>query len=85
MLLATFAVAVLPVLVVAAIQSTGALRSTLSSVAVAAALSLGASVAGSALWTRRRGSRDVVFADLMIWGWVRGCAPRGVSPTRGNC
>jgi putative nucleotidyltransferase with HDIG domain len=71
MLLATFAVAVLPVLVVSAIQLTGALRSTLSSVAVAAALSLGASVAGSALWTRRRGSRDVVFADLMIWGWVR--------------
>jgi HD-GYP domain-containing protein (c-di-GMP phosphodiesterase class II) len=71
MLLATFAVAVLPVLVVSAIQLTGALRSTLSSIAVAAALSLGASVAGSAVWTRRRGSRDIVFADLMIWGWIR--------------
>jgi putative nucleotidyltransferase with HDIG domain len=71
MLLATFAVAVLPVLVVSAIQLTGAFRSTLSSVAVAAVLSLGASVAGSAVWTRRRGSRDVVFADLMIWGWIR--------------
>jgi putative nucleotidyltransferase with HDIG domain len=71
MLLATFAVAVLPVLVVSAIQLTGILRSTLSSVVLAAALSLVASVAGSALWTRRRGSRDVVFADLMIWGWVR--------------
>jgi HD-GYP domain-containing protein (c-di-GMP phosphodiesterase class II) len=70
-LLATFAVAVLPVLVVSAIQATGALGSTLSSVAAAAALSVGASAAGSALWSRRRGSRDVVFADLMIWGWVR--------------
>jgi putative nucleotidyltransferase with HDIG domain len=71
MLLATFAVAVLPVLVVSAIQLTGAIGSTLSSVAVAAALSLGASVVGSAVWTRRRGSRDIVFADLMIWGWIR--------------
>src|SRR5688572_33338283 len=71
MLLATFAVTVLPVLVVSAIQLTGAIRSTLSSVAVAAALSLGASVVGSAVWTRRRGSRDIVFADLMIWGWIR--------------
>jgi putative nucleotidyltransferase with HDIG domain len=71
MLLATLAVAVLPVVVVSAIQLTGALRSTLLAVAAAAALSLGASITGSALWTRRRGSRDVVFADLMIWGWVR--------------
>jgi putative nucleotidyltransferase with HDIG domain len=71
MLLATFAVAVLPVLVVSAIQLTGALRSTVLAVAAAAALSLGASITGSALWTRRRGSRDVVFADLMVWGWVR--------------
>jgi putative nucleotidyltransferase with HDIG domain len=70
-LLATFAVAVLPLLVVSAIQATGALGSTLFSVAAAAALSVGTSVTGSALWTRRRGARDVVFADLMIWGWVR--------------
>jgi putative nucleotidyltransferase with HDIG domain len=70
-LLATFAVAVLPVMVVSAIQTTGALRSTLASVAAAAALSVGASVAGAALWTRRRESSDIVFADLMIWGWIR--------------
>jgi len=70
-LLATFAVALLPLLVVSAIQATGALGSTLFSVAAAAALSVGTSVTGSALWTRRRGARDVVFADLMIWGWVR--------------
>lgn len=71
MLLATFAVAVLPVLVVMAIQATGALRSNVSSIAAAAAMSIGASMVGSALWTRRRGAADVVFADLMIWGWVR--------------
>jgi putative nucleotidyltransferase with HDIG domain len=71
MLLATFAVAVLPVLVVTAIQATGALRSTLSSIGAAAGLSIGASVAGAALWSRRRGARDFVFADLVLWGWVR--------------
>ncbi|MGH2947865.1 MAG: HD-GYP domain-containing protein, partial [Solirubrobacteraceae bacterium] len=60
----------LPVLVVSAIQGMGVLRSTLASVAAAAALSVGASLMGSALWARRPGSRDVVFADLMLWGWI---------------
>ncbi len=70
-LLATFAVTVLPIVVVSAIQAMGVLGSTLACVIATALLSLGASAAGSALWTRRRGSRDLVFADLMIWGWVR--------------
>jgi hypothetical protein len=48
MLLATFAVAVVPVLVVSAIQLTGALRSTPAAIGVAAALSLGASVVARA-------------------------------------
>jgi putative nucleotidyltransferase with HDIG domain len=34
-------------------------------------LSLGAASGGSALWIRRPESRCVVFADLMIWGWLR--------------
>ena len=61
----------LPLAVVTAIQAAGLLRSTLASVAVAALLSVLASVAGSALWRRRKRSRDIVFADLMVWGWVR--------------
>ena len=58
-------------MVVTAVQAAGLLGSTLASVAAAAALSLLTSVAGSALWTRRRRSRDIVFADLMVWGWIR--------------
>ena len=69
--LATFVVAVLPLLVVSAIQLTGLLRSTLASIAVAAVLSLVTSTGASALWSRRKGSRDVLFADLMVWGFVR--------------
>ena len=34
-------------------------------------LSLAAATVGGAIWTRMPGSRDVVFADLMLWGWLR--------------
>ena len=71
MLVATFAVGVLPLLIVTAIQLTGLLRSTLAGVAVAAVLSVAASVVGSALWARMKRSRDVLFTDLMVWGFVR--------------
>jgi putative nucleotidyltransferase with HDIG domain len=27
----------------------------------------------AAVWIRRPGSRDLVFADLMLWGWLRRC------------
>jgi putative nucleotidyltransferase with HDIG domain len=69
--LATLAVAVLPVVIVSAVQTLGILRSTLAALGVAAALSVAISIAGSALWSRRPESRDLVFADLMLWGWIR--------------
>jgi putative nucleotidyltransferase with HDIG domain len=34
-------------------------------------LSVLAANLGSALWKRTPGSRDMVFADLMLWGWLR--------------
>jgi putative nucleotidyltransferase with HDIG domain len=70
-LAATLAVAVLPVLLVSAIQALGVLRSTFAALGIAAALSVAVSIAGSALWSRRPESRDLVFADLMLWGWIR--------------
>jgi response regulator RpfG family c-di-GMP phosphodiesterase len=69
--LATLAVAVLPVLLVSALQALGVLRSPLAALGIAAALSVAISLAGSALWSRRPESRDLVFADLMLWGWIR--------------
>jgi putative nucleotidyltransferase with HDIG domain len=38
---------------------------------LAMALSVMAASAGAAIWARRPNSRDIVFADLMLWGWLR--------------
>jgi HD-GYP domain-containing protein (c-di-GMP phosphodiesterase class II) len=46
---------------------------TAASVVLAVALSMAFATAGSALWMRERHSGDIVFADLLIWGWVRRC------------
>jgi HD-GYP domain-containing protein (c-di-GMP phosphodiesterase class II) len=40
---------------------------------LAVAVSVAIASAEAALWTRRSGSRDLVFADLMLWGWLRRC------------
>jgi putative nucleotidyltransferase with HDIG domain len=68
---ATLSVAVLPVLLVSAVQALGVLRSTVAAVGIAAALSVAVTIAGSALWSRRPESRELVFADLLLWGWIR--------------
>lgn len=44
-----------------------------ASAASAVAVSVAIASAEAALWKRRRRSRDVVFADLMLWGWLRRC------------
>ena len=41
------------------------------SLAVTVGLSMLIAAAGSAWWVRRPGGRDIVFADLMLWGWLR--------------
>jgi putative nucleotidyltransferase with HDIG domain len=69
--LATLVVTVLPGLVAAALQATGAIHGWLSSAAVAVALSMALAALGSVWWARRPASRDIVFADLMLWGWLR--------------
>ncbi len=43
----------------------------LSTVLLAMLLSLVIATVGSALWTRQPNSRDLVFGDLMLWGWLR--------------
>jgi putative nucleotidyltransferase with HDIG domain len=68
-LVATALVAVLPV-AAAWILSVVGLIDALESFGLAVVLSLAASVAGAALW-RRHGRGDVVFGDLLPWGWLR--------------
>jgi putative nucleotidyltransferase with HDIG domain len=69
--LATLVVTVLPGLVAAGLQAVGVIHGWLPSAAVAVVLSMALAAAGSVWWARRPASRDIVFADLMLWGWLR--------------
>jgi hypothetical protein len=68
---ATTAVAGVPVVAVWWLRSLGAIASPWVGVAVAMALSLVASCVGRAYWKRRRGPRDLLFGELLVWGWLR--------------
>ena len=68
---ATAFVIVLPALVVREIVPADPPALLALSVPLVILLSLGAASAGSALWIRRPQSRCLVFADLMLWGWLR--------------
>ena len=67
---ATFAVLGLPALAASGVQAATGLPAVVG-IAIAVALSLGLANAGAALWMRQPGSRDLVFGDLMVWGWLR--------------
>ncbi len=70
-LAATLTVVVLPAVAVALVETSGRAWVVLLAVLVAIGLSVGAATLGCAIWSRRPGSRDLVFADLMLWGWLR--------------
>jgi putative nucleotidyltransferase with HDIG domain len=67
---ATFAVAGLPALIVSGLQAAVRLPA-LAAIVLAMLLSVVIARLGAALWMRRPGSRDIVFGDLMVWGWLR--------------
>ena len=67
---ATFSVVVLPTLLVWGLEATGRLDSPPLAAGMAIVLSFAFAAAGTAWWARQRGSRDIVFGDLLIWGWV---------------
>jgi hypothetical protein len=68
---ATLTVVVLPVAVVWMLRATGVITSLWVGMALAVALTLLATAAGNAYWKRRRKAGDVVFGDLLPWGWFR--------------
>ena len=72
-LLATASVVIAPALAVWAIVPRGEAALLLLSVPLGMLLSVLAARLGTALWKRTPGSRDIVFADLMLWGWLRRC------------
>jgi HD-GYP domain-containing protein (c-di-GMP phosphodiesterase class II) len=70
-ILATLAVIVGPVAIVAAlVPGRGLLWAPLAVLAVVAG-SLTIASAGSWIWMRWPPSREMIFAELMLWGWIR--------------
>src|SRR4051812_37687106 len=70
-IVATLAVTVLPSLAVSTIATTSDTLLLSLSVVGAMLLSLVVASGGAAVWKRWPGSTDMVFGDLMLWGWLR--------------
>jgi len=69
--IATFYVAIAPIMIVWSLGAAGILRSPVLSVAGVLVLSFGLSSVGAASWKKWPGSEDVLFGDLLVWNWVR--------------
>ena len=67
----TVAVTVLPLLAVTRLGPTRTPMAVALHVVVAAVLSILVARLLAALWQRHERSSDLVFGDLLIWGWVR--------------
>jgi HD-GYP domain-containing protein (c-di-GMP phosphodiesterase class II) len=67
---ATLLVAGCPVAIVWWLRASGAVSSALVCVLLGMSLSLGASHLGRVLWEKWPGSEDVLFSELMIWGYL---------------
>src|SRR3954447_2778840 len=70
MVVATVVVMVLPAVIVGALGALGVISSVAVGVVLSALLALAATSLGSAYW-RRRATGDVLFSDLLLWGWLR--------------
>lgn len=71
MLLATTLVALVPALSAWWLRNQGVLPSALECLLFCVVLSICLSVAGAAYWKRRRNSADIMFSELLVWGWLR--------------
>src|SRR3977135_3811603 len=69
----TASVVLVPRAFVGAVVPRGGLLMMVASTVLAVTVSIAIAGAEAALWTRWPGSRDLVFADLMLWGWLRRC------------
>jgi putative nucleotidyltransferase with HDIG domain len=68
---ATFVVAMFPWLLVSGLVGGGVISSPALSIPIAALVSLALCQLCGLYWERSRGSEDVLFGDLMLWGWAR--------------
>jgi hypothetical protein len=72
-LLTTGFVIAVPALLVSAIVPRGSPVLLAASGLSAVAFSVAIATAASALWKRQPHSRDIIFSDLLLWGWLRRC------------
>jgi HD domain len=70
-LVATAVVVGSPVLLVLWLRSSGTVTSTVACVAIGIAMSLCVTASGSWLWQRQHQTRELLFGELMVWGFVR--------------
>lgn len=68
---ATFLVAIAPMLLVLWLRTSGTVTSVWAGMVIGIVASFLASIGGAALWKTRAHSRDILFSDLMLWGWVQ--------------
>jgi HD-GYP domain-containing protein (c-di-GMP phosphodiesterase class II) len=71
--LVTCLVTVAPAVLVATIAPRAGALVIVVAGASAVALSTAFAAAAAALWKRQPRSRDILFADLLLWGWARRC------------
>ena len=69
--IATFIVVGTPLLLVFWLRHSGVVSSPWVGMGAGVLLSLVASYAGGAFWKTRTGSQDLLFSELMLWGWVQ--------------
>jgi HD domain-containing protein len=67
---ATLLVAGAPIAIVWCLRASGTVSSAVLCVLLGMGLSLCASQVGCALWKKRPGSEDLLFSELMIWGYL---------------
>ena len=70
---ATFLVAVLPTAFVWWLRSDGVIRSPLLTLVVALVATLAASRVGTMYWEKRTSPGDLLFGELLLWGFIRRC------------
>jgi putative nucleotidyltransferase with HDIG domain len=68
---ATATVTLAPAALVWGLAATGVVTGFVALLAVGLLVSLLVAYGGRVLWQIRPGSRDLLFSDLMLWGWLR--------------
>ena len=66
----TLLVAIMPVLLVWWLRASGLMTSFWAGAALGVTVVLVTSYAGGAFWKTRKGSRDILFSELLLWGWL---------------